>query len=64
VHLDLSENQIGDAGAESLAGVLAQCRELTHLDLSSFQHNGIGAVSAGRLQASWHVQASGLRIYN
>jgi hypothetical protein len=27
VHLDLS-NQIGDAGAESLAGVLAQCPTL------------------------------------
>jgi hypothetical protein len=32
-HLDLSYNEIGDAGAESLAGVLTQCRELTHLDL-------------------------------
>ncbi len=64
VHLDLSENRIGDAGAESLAGVLAKCRQLTHLDLRSFLHNGIEAVAAGRLQASWHGQASGLRIYN
>jgi hypothetical protein len=27
-------NHIGDAGAESIAGVLAQCRVLTHLNLS------------------------------
>ncbi len=28
-------NQIGDAGAESLAGVLGQCRALAHLDLGA-----------------------------
>jgi hypothetical protein len=28
-------NQIGDEGAESLAGVLGQCAALAHLDLSN-----------------------------
>jgi hypothetical protein len=36
--------------AESLAGVLAQCTALTHLDLS---FNMIGAVGKERLRASW-----------
>jgi hypothetical protein len=40
VHLDLSENVIGPAGAGSLAGVLGQCRALVHLELSD---NDIGA---------------------
>jgi hypothetical protein len=34
-HLDLSsKNGIGDAGAESLAGVLGHCSALAHLNLS------------------------------
>ena len=34
-HLDLSGNSnFGAAGAERLAGVLVQCRELVHLNLS------------------------------
>jgi len=33
-HLDLGGNKVGHAGAEFLAGVLAQCTALTHLDLS------------------------------
>jgi hypothetical protein len=45
VHLDLSGNQIGDAGTERLAGV-GQCAALTHLDLYD---NFIGAVGAERL---------------
>ena len=31
--LNLSSNLIGDAGTESLSGVLAQCPALTHLDI-------------------------------
>ena len=34
VHLDLSENQIGPDGSESLAGILTMCVSLTHLNLS------------------------------
>ena len=47
-HLDLSglNNQIGDAGAESLSGVLAHCAALVHLNLCS---NFIGAGGAERL---------------
>jgi hypothetical protein len=56
-HLDLSFNEIGDAGAESLAGVLAQCPALAYLDL---QDNDIGTVGEGRLRASWRGQSSGL----
>ena len=33
-HLDLSDNQIGPAGTERLAGVLGQCTTLVHLNLS------------------------------
>ncbi len=46
MHLDLSGNDIGDAGAWSLARVLGQCKALTHLHLSG---NKIGAGGAGRL---------------
>ncbi len=42
-----SENDIDDAGAESLAGVLAQCPALAHLDLSGNYH--FGAAGAERL---------------
>ena len=38
-HFNLSENQIGSAGAESLVGVLAQCVGLAHVDLT---YNEIG----------------------
>jgi hypothetical protein len=31
VHLNLSSNLIGDAGTESLSGVLVQCPALVHL---------------------------------
>ena len=40
-------NKIGAAGAESLAGVLAQCPALTHLNLRG---NGIGADGAEGLE--------------
>jgi Ran GTPase-activating protein (RanGAP) involved in mRNA processing and transport len=40
------KNQIGNAGAESLAGVLAQCAALAHLNLSG---NQIGAQGTERL---------------
>jgi len=33
VYLDLSCNDLGPDGGESLAGVLVQCSALTHLDL-------------------------------
>ncbi len=55
VHLNLSRHEmgsagdydwIGDAAAESLAGVLAQCTALAHLDLSCKGQRG--------LQESWH----------
>jgi hypothetical protein len=52
----LENNQIGEAGADSL-GVLGQCAALTYLDL---QDNEIEAVGEGRLRASWRGQASGL----
>ncbi len=45
-HLDLSCNDIGAGGAESLAGVLGQCRELAHLNLG---HNQIGPAGAESL---------------
>jgi len=34
-HLNLRKNKIGSAGAESLAGVLAQCASLAHLILGN-----------------------------
>ncbi len=40
--LGLSRNQIGDGGLDSLAGVLGQCTDLSHLDLS---HNFRGESS-------------------
>jgi Ran GTPase-activating protein (RanGAP) involved in mRNA processing and transport len=46
VHLDLSDNMIGSAGAESLAGVLGQCASLARLNL---RNNGIGAAGAESL---------------
>jgi hypothetical protein len=52
-HLNLCWNQIGAAGAESLAGVLAQYTTLAELD---FRFNDIGAVGEGRLRASWRDQ--------
>jgi len=50
-------NQIGDAEAESLAGVLAQCAALAHLNI---RFNGIESVRKGRLRAWLLGQASGL----
>ena len=47
-HLDLSGNAIESAGAERLAGVLAQCTALAHLNL---RHNQIGDSGADRLSA-------------
>jgi hypothetical protein len=43
--------------ARRLAGVLGQCRELVHLNLSG---NNICAVGKERLRASWRGQALGL----
>ena len=57
VHLHLSDNQIGDAGAERFAGVLEHCPALAHLNLSA---NDIGSVGRGNLRSSWRGQASGL----
>ena len=53
--LSLPDNEIGDAGAESFAGVLAQCPALAHLYV-----RGYGTVGKGRSRASWRGQASGL----
>jgi len=47
--LNLSNNQIGSAGAESLAGVLWLCPALANLNLTN---NGIGPVEAHRIRWS------------
>ena len=49
--LGLTNNQIGAAGAERLAGVLPQCPTLSPLELgySELGYNGIGDEGAGRL---------------
>jgi Ran GTPase-activating protein (RanGAP) involved in mRNA processing and transport len=52
-YLCLYDNQIGDAEAQSFAGVLAQCPELDHLDL---RKNDIKADAGKRLRASWRGQ--------
>ena len=57
VHLDLSDNQIGSAGAGNLAGVLGQCSSLTHLDLS---RNQIGDAGQRVLQERWRSAQSWL----
>ena len=58
-HLDLIGNySFGAAGAERLAGVLAQCQELVHLNLSN--NLCVGTFGQERLRASWRGQASGL----
>jgi hypothetical protein len=46
-HLNLSSNQIGEVGTESLAGVLGQCVSLAHLNLGN---NHIGEVGTGTLK--------------
>ena len=40
--LDISGNEVGDAGARSFVGVLGQCPALTHIDLSYSQQSQIG----------------------
>ena len=45
-YLDLSNDEIGDSGAERLTGVLGQSRALAHLNLG---HNYIGAAGAKSL---------------
>ncbi len=47
VNLNLHSNGIGTGGAESLAGVLAQCTVLVHLNL---WNNHIGTVGQGRFE--------------
>ena len=59
-HLDLSFNQIGNAGGEALAGVLGQCPTLVYLDLS--WNNGIGSETAARLRAEWRGPLSSLLL--
>ncbi len=53
-HLNLSGNQIGDAGADSLAEVLGQYASLTHLDPRSLiqRHRHCGQTPRLLLQAS------------
>jgi Ran GTPase-activating protein (RanGAP) involved in mRNA processing and transport len=46
VALNLSDKQIGPDGAKSLAGVLPQCKSLTHLNL---RYNQIGDTETKRL---------------
>jgi hypothetical protein len=58
-HLNLFCNQIGWAGAKSLAGVLAQCAALAHLNLGC---NQIAANENEMLRASWRGRASGLLL--
>jgi hypothetical protein len=58
--LPLRQNWIKASGAKSLAGVLAQCTGLAHLDLSI---NNIGAVGGLRLGASWRGEAAGLLLF-
>ncbi len=50
-HLDLSDQQnFGSAGAERLAGVQGQCRELVHLNLGD---NAIGTGGKRALKECW-----------
>ncbi len=58
VHLDLSDKQIGSAGAGTLAGVLGQCPSLAHLDLS--EKNGVGDAGQRVLQECWRSAQSWL----
>ena len=57
VKLELQGNNIQSRGPHGLAGDLAQCTALAHLN---FCGNWIGTVGEGRLRASWRGQASGL----
>ncbi len=64
-HLDLSCNfYFGAAGAERLAGVLGQCRELVHLNLAGTGIEAAGAESLagvlGQCQALAHLDLTGL----
>ena len=44
-HLDLSNNDIGSAGAGSLVGVLAQCQALSHFNMSNNRIGDAGVES-------------------
>jgi hypothetical protein len=57
--LELPRCDMKGQDVERLAGVLAQCPALAHLDL---HYNDIGTVGEGRLRASWRGQASDLRL--
>ena len=48
-HLKLRRNLIGGDGAESLAGVLAQCAALAHLNLRGNLIGAAGADSIARV---------------
>jgi hypothetical protein len=56
--LDLCENELGIAGAESLAAVLGQCPALAHLNLTKCHRRCRGE----RLRSSWRGQACGLLL--
>ena len=62
--INLEYNQIGPAGAESLAGVLTQCTALAHLEISrtiTWALSGKGDFEGrGAVRGSWRGQASGL----
>jgi hypothetical protein len=65
VHLDLSENQLGPDGAESLAGVLGQCPALAHLDLQAAEYYEIGykKIGSDAEERQWRGPSSGLVLY-
>jgi hypothetical protein len=62
LYLDLSDNDIGPGGAESLAGVLGQCPALAHLNLCENQIGSAGAESLagvlGQCAALVHLDLS------
>ena len=54
-------DRIGDAGAESFAGVLTQCPAAMTSEML-LSGDDIGDVGGGKLPASWRGQASGLLL--
>ena len=58
--MPVAVSPIGNAGAETLAGVFGQCPTLVYLDLS--WNNGIGSETAARLRAEWRGPLSSLLL--
>jgi hypothetical protein len=57
-HLNLDSNQIGDAGAGSLAGVLPQCQALSHLELLDDEIEDEGAGRLAGVLPQCHLLSS------